>query len=145
MLFNPIAPARLHLKEQVTESAADRQRQSDRPIDCGREVALSGFTQVRKNHGHEQEGFESLAQYDDERLKHDQDFALGLFSRRGGVNGQFAVCPKLKMIVNIGLGRFRSSTVREGYANSELMRALPYGRASETRCGIIQRAGRRLS
>ena len=100
MLFDPIAVAGLHLKEQVTESAANCQRHSDRPVDGRRQLALPGFTQVRKDDGDEQEGLESLAQNDDERLKHNQ--VLTAWRIRTPLNGRFAVCLKLKMIVNIG-------------------------------------------
>ncbi|HKB67762.1 MAG TPA: hypothetical protein VKC61_18025, partial [Pyrinomonadaceae bacterium] len=69
--------------------------------DRGRELALPGFTQVRKNDGHEQEGFEALAQNDDERLKHNRSLPEYRGKILNAVNGWFAVCLKLKMIVNI--------------------------------------------
>ncbi len=70
MLFDPLAVAGLHLKEQVTERPAYGERRSDGPVDSRRKSALSGFTQVRKDDGHEQERFEPFAQNNDKRLKH---------------------------------------------------------------------------
>ncbi len=57
-------------REPDAADSADRDRDADAPIDRRRERRAAGFTEVREADRDDQEGFESFAEGDDERLEH---------------------------------------------------------------------------
>ena len=59
------------VEEQVATDAAHRHGDDDAPVHGLGQLAASALAQVREADGDDQEGFESFAEGDDERLQHD--------------------------------------------------------------------------
>src|SRR5882724_5971887 len=70
IFFDRVSVTGLHLKEQVTQRAADSDRRDDCRVDGRTRFLLTGPAEIRKDYRYEQERLEAFAQNNDERLKH---------------------------------------------------------------------------